>query len=44
MLRDSLETISNTLDVRENRIFLQNVIPTKSQYEGKSWELIYNLL
>ncbi len=35
-LRDGLETISHTLDVKENRIFLQNVIPTKSLYSAKS--------
>ena len=31
-LRDSLERINSTIDIRENKAFLRNVIPTKSMY------------
>ena len=33
-LRDSLENLSNILDVKENKTFLRNIIPTKSQYKN----------
>lgn len=35
-LRDSLESLSNMLDVKENITFLKNVIPIKSLYEKKN--------
>ena len=31
-LRDSLCTISDVLDDKDNRVFLKNIIPSKRQY------------